>query len=118
MTPLGMIVPAKNRDDCCRLMRALGRDNAPDPGQTFSVSMSPSRTPNATDYGASTYDDELLAILEAGTLPSGIDWSAFGLTAAKADAALRAVKFRAAAGTALDNFAALETREGTGRIPD
>lgn len=114
--PLGMLVSVTHRDDANRLMRALGRDEYPDPGRTFSVPMSPTRTPAATHYGASTWDDELLAILESRSLPA-VDWAAFGLTATKAQAALDAIRYRTATAAPTDNFAALEARESTGRIP-
>lgn len=114
--PLGMIVSVMHRDDANRLMRALGRDECPDPGRTFSIPMSPTRTPVATHYGASTWDDELLTMLEGNSLPA-VDWVAFGLTATKAQAALDAIKYRTATEAPIDNFAVLEAREGTGRIP-
>lgn len=109
---LSLMVPASARADADALMAALGR--GPD---TFSVPMAPGRTGSPTAWGAHTYDDALLAILEAGTLPAGIDWAAHGLTQRRAQDALAAIRFRAVVGRgSVANFEALETREGVGRI--
>lgn len=80
---LSMIVPAVHQDKCNRLMRALGRDNAPDPGKTFSVELSPTGQGAVTHYGAHGFDDDLVDILD-GSLPSDIEWTDFGLTAGEA----------------------------------
>lgn len=117
MNPLGMLVSVTDRDDANRLMRALGRDEAPDPGRTFSLPMSPTAAPVATHYGASTWDDDLLQILQSGVLPA-VDWAAYGLDQTRAQAALDAIRYRSSPERPADNFAALEARDGTRRIPE
>lgn len=94
---LSMIVPAPQRDDCNRLMLALGKDNAPDPGRTFSVELSPTGKATVTHYGAHGWDDDLAAILDSGTLPAGINWPAFNLTENAANQALAIIKYFAVA---------------------
>ena len=116
---LSMSVPAALRDDCNRLMRALGRDDAPDPGRTFTVELSPAGNPTdvVTRYGAHTYDDDLADILDNGVVPGNIDWARFGLTAARAQAAFAAISYRAVPGRAsVVNFVAEITARGVKRI--
>ena len=105
---LSMTVIAALVDDANRLMRALGRDDAPDPGQTFTVELSPDGNPTdvVTRYGAHTYDDDLVNLLDNSTLPAR-DWPLSGLTAARAQAAFAAISYRAVLGRAsVVNFAA------------
>lgn len=85
---ISMVVPASKRVDCDSFMAALGRGP-----NTFSVPLSPSRAPSATYYGAHTYDDDLLGILN-GELPTGIRWTDFGLTATSAKQAKDAITYR------------------------
>ncbi len=91
---LSMIVSAADRDAANRLMRGLGRDNAPDPGKTFIVEFNSSgdRVDAVTDYGAHTWDDSLVAILDSGVLPLDINWGNFGLTKATAETALASIQ--------------------------
>ena len=116
---LSMTVPANMRDDCNRLMRALDRDTTPDPGQTFTVELSPGGNPTdvATRYGAHTYDDELAAILDNGVVPGTINWQAFGLNNKRARDAFAAISYRAVPGRAsVVNFAAEMVARGVKRI--
>ena len=116
---LSMTVPANMADDCNRLMRALGRDDAPDPGQTFTVELSPdgNSTDVATRYGAHTYDDELAAILDNGVVPGNIDWQTFGLSKKRARDAFAAISYRPVPDHAsVANFAAEIRARGVKRI--
>lgn len=84
---LSMIVPVSARDDCNNLMRALGRDDSPAPGRTFSVALSSTGDKPATHYGSHTIDPELVDLLSGGAMPSS-DWPSFGLDESTATAAL------------------------------
>ncbi len=114
---LSMIVPAPQRDDCNRLMCALGRDDTPLPGRTFSVEMSPNAKGNATHYGCHTYDDALGDLLDKGTVPGNIDWAKFGLTENAARQAFLAIRYVSVFGReSVANYTALEIVEGLKRI--
>lgn len=119
MKSLSLIVSDAKRADANALMWALGRQDNPASArtQTFSVDMSPSRTPTATHWGAHTYDDALLSIVQSKVLPSGINWSAFGLTQTRAQQALDAIRFAAHDNqNANANFDALAGAQGVGRM--
>ena len=118
---LSMTVPSTLSDDANRLMRALSRDTAPDPGRTFSVKLSPNGNANdaASDFGAHSYDDELLVLLDGSTIPDGIDWQEFGLTQGKAQAAFSAISFRGVANhNSVFNFEVEIQSNGLKRIPE
>ena len=94
---LSMVVPAANRDAANRLMRGLGRDESPDPGRTFAVELNTSGKPSdaKSHYGAHTWDDTLVAVLDSGVLPGDINWSKFDLTKPQAKAALASIDYTA-----------------------
>lgn len=112
MKSLSLLVPDSKRADANALMEALERGP-----NTFSVGCSPSRTPTATHWGAHSYDDALLDIIQTRTLPSGINWSAYGLTQTKAQQALDAILFKAVTDrNARSNFDTLGSDNGVGSI--
>lgn len=112
MKSLSLLVPDSKRADANALMAALGRGP-----NTFIRDCSPSRTPNPTHWGAHTYDDEPLSILETNTLPAGVDWAAYGLTHTSAQQALNAIRFAGHANNnSVANFEALGASEGVGAI--
>lgn len=112
MKSLSLLVPDSKRADANKLMEALNRGPS-----TFIRDCSPSRTPVATHWGAHTYDDQLLNIIETRTLPGGINWSAYGLTQTKAQQALDAIRFKAVNDmNSVSNFDALGAENGVGTI--
>lgn len=105
---LSLIVASSKKADCNKLMEALGRGP-----NTFRVDLSPSGARAETHHGAHTYDDALLAIIESGVVPIGIDWAAYGLTAVSAQDALMAIKYLARADRAsVANFEAHAAAQG------
>ena len=111
---LSMIVPGAAREDANALLAALGRGE-----NTFAVDLSATAEPPATHWGAHTFDDELLTILESGALPPGIDWPAHGLSEGSAQAALAAISFRGVADhNSVANFEAHSAANGVGRIAE
>lgn len=105
---LSLIISASKKADCNKLMEALGRGP-----NTFAVDLSPNAARAETHHGAHTYDDDLLAIIESGIVPVGIDWAAYGLTAVTAQDALLAIKHYARADRAsVVNFEAHATAQG------
>lgn len=109
---LSLLVAAAKRDDANALMEGLGRGP-----NTFKVDCSPSRTPVATHWGAHTYDDALLTIIETRTLPPNINWLDYGLTPLTAQLALDAIRFKAVNDrNSVANFEALGSSEGVGAI--
>lgn len=80
-----LIIPAALREKANRCAVAMGHDSAPLPGATFSVPLSDDDGETITHYGTRTqarqsFLDQMEAAAE-GSLPDGIVWEDFGLTA-------------------------------------
>jgi len=79
-----IIVPAELREKANRLTCALGYDNSPVPGRTFSIPLSADGVEPATHYGcrtpAKTDFVDIVAAAGNGVLPDWLDLEAYGLT--------------------------------------
>jgi len=116
---LTMVVTIADRDNANKLMRGLGRDVSPNPGNTFSVELNldGDNQRAVSHYAAHGWDDALVDILTTLTLPGGIDWSRVGLTQVEAQNALNSIRFSAIENrTPLMNFNIAVAIEGVERV--